>query len=280
MKLKGTLILILLPALAAFSGLAWTAADEKPVCPLTGEPAVCTADGPHGPHGPAAPYHQPERMAAALDLTDEQREALHEIMSAERDAIRQRVETALTGILTPEQLEQLDEIKARRESRGEMDRPGRKGRKSRKSMRDGDRGDMAARRLERMTEELDLTPEQQDRIRQILEESAPPPRTGTRDRIREVLTPGQQEKMDQRHPQRPGMGDVEGKGGRHGRGPAGGGMGPLDHLARALQLTDEQRQAVRELMAEIHAEQINQTRSRIEALLTPEQREKLEQLHK
>ncbi len=292
MKLNSNLILILVVALAAFSGIAWTAADEKPVCPRSGEPVVCTGDGPHGPQGLAAPHHQPEMMAAALDLTDEQREAMHEIMTAERDAIRQRVETALADILTPEQQEQLEEIKARRETLGDQARPGREGRKGRRGPDAGDRDDMAARRLEHMTEHLDLTPEQQDRIRQILEESTPPPRSETRDRIREVLTPEQQEKMEQRQPRRPGMGDVEGKGamhdrkgrgmGRdpHARGPAGEGTGLLDHLAQQLQLTDEQRQAVHELMAEITAEQSSRTRSRIEALLTPEQLEKLEQLHK
>ncbi len=291
MKLNGTLILILVVALAAFSMVAWTDGEDKPVCPRTGQTTDCTVDGPHGPHGPrgphgmTGPHHDPDRMAEALDLTDEQRQAMHEIMSAAREATRLQMETALSGILTPEQLDQLEELKTRRGTRGDRERSDRKGRKDKKAAKGGNREDKADHRLERMTESLDLTPEQQDQIRQILEEAAPPPRSEVQDSIREVLTPEQQEKMDRRQ-QHPGTGRVEGKDRMHGRqgrsagqSPHGPGRDDLRQLAEQLQLTDEQRTAVRELMTEIRAEQQIETRSRIEELLTPEQREKLEQLH-
>ncbi len=291
MKLNGTLILILLVTLVALTGMAWTAGDEQPVCPRTGDPASCTADGPHGPRGMAGPHHRPDRMAEALDLTDQQRDAMREIMDAAREATRLRKEAALADILTPEQLARLEEIKAREGAPGDMERPdraGRKGRKGGQSQKGGDRGDMAARRLEQMTENLDLTPEQQEQIRLILEESAPPQRSEIRDRIREVLTPEQQQKMDQQQLRRQGTTPDQGRGmnqgrqGRspHGRGPAGDDPGLGPQLARQLNLTAEQRTAVRELMTEIDEQQQKQTRSQIEELLTPEQREKLEQLHR
>lgn len=300
MKLNGTLILILLVTLVALTGMAWTAGDEKPVCPRTGDPVSCTADGPHGPRGMADPHHRPDRMAEALDLTDQQRDAMREIMNTAREATRLRKEAALADILTPEQLDRLEEIKAREGAPGDMERPDRAGRKGRqgskgqkggKDQRGGDRGDTAARRLEQMTANLDLTPEQQEQIRRILEDSAPPQRSEIRDRIREVLTPEQQEKMDQQQSRRQGTTPDQGRDmnqgrrgqgqGRNpqGRGPAGDepGLGP--QLARQLNLTAEQRTAVRELMTEIDEQQQEQTRSQIEELLTPEQRDKLEQLH-
>lgn len=292
MKLNGMLILILVAALATVTAVAWTAGEDRPVCPVTGEPTACTGDGPHGPHGLAGPHHRSDLMAAALDLTEEQREAVREIIDAGRDAARVRMETALTGILTPEQLGQFGQIKARRESWGDdAGRPGRMGRMGRTGPMGGDREEMASRRLERMTAHLDLTPDQQDQIRQILEEAAPPPRSEVRDKIRAVLTPEQQEKMEQLPRYRPGLGNIEGKGpmnGRNGRvmgrdpragGPADRGMGFAGRLAEQLQLTDEQREAARGLMTEIRDQQRAETRSRIEALLTVEQREKLEQLH-
>jgi len=310
MKLNGMLILVLAVALAAFTGVAWTEGGDKSVCPLTGENPACTGHGPHGhqgdpactghgphghqgdpactghgpgPHGLMGSHHQPDRMAAALDLTDEQREAMREIMSAGRAATGERMETALAGILTAEQFVQLEEIKARHETRGGKARTGQKGRMGHRGQMSGDPGDRAARRLEQMTEHLDLTPDQQDQIRQILADVTPPPRSETREMIRAVLTPEQQEKMGQQRPENhPGMGQGPGHGmGRnpHARGSADLEMGFPHHLVRQLQLTDEQSEAVRQLMTEIRSEQRSQTRSQIEALLTPEQRDKMDQLH-
>lgn len=285
MKPNGLLIVVLVVALAAVTGVAWTEGGDKPVCPMTGEPVACEGDGPHGPQGLSGQYHRPERMAAVLDLDDQQREAMREIISAQRDATRVRMETALATILTPEQFQKLEAIKSRREERGSLDRPGRKGRMGRRDQGRGDRGEMGDQRLERMTGHLDLTPDQQDQIRQILEEATPSPRAETRNRIREVLTPEQQEKMGQRHPQqgertaqrpprRPGKGRNP-----HARRQDGEGMVLPDRLAQKLQLSDEQREAAGKLMTEIQNEQRAETRNRIEALLTPEQQEKLEQLH-
>ena len=39
MKMNGTIVLILVAALAVFSGVAWTTEGDLPVCPLTGAPA-------------------------------------------------------------------------------------------------------------------------------------------------------------------------------------------------------------------------------------------------
>lgn len=299
MKLNGTLILTLVVALAAITGIAWTQNMDRAVCPLTGETPVCIGDGP-GPHGLMGPHHQPQRMAAALDLTAEQREAMREIMNAERAANRERMETALDGILTAEQLVQLEEIKARYGTRGGKNQLGRMGRMGRRAPMGGGPADRPARRLEQMTANLNLTAAQQDEIRLILEEAAPGPGIETRDKVRAVLTPDQQAQMDQQCQQRtpgmgqgtrPGMGygagpgEMYGRKGRgmgrnpHARGPAGQGVGLPDHLVWQLQLTDEQSEAVRQLMTEIRSEQRSQTRNQIEALLTPGQQDKLDQLH-
>ncbi len=275
MKANGLLILVLVMALAAFTGMAWTAGDEKPACTgdgphgRHGESPACTGDGPHGHHGIAGSHHGAERMAAALDMTDEQAQAVREIMTAERESIHQEMEIVLSDILTPEQLVRLEEIKARHETRGEKGPRDRKGRQGRM---EGDRDGMSDQRLDRMTELLDLTADQQESIRQIFEEAAPPARDDMRERINQVLTPEQQEKMEQR------MGDRRpGKRGRQARHPSYPGF--PQRMADELGLTDEQREAVHTRMDEIRDLRRDRVRSEIDALLTPEQREKLGQLH-
>lgn len=274
MKRNGTVVLILLATLVVVTSLAWSQSGDRPLCPLTGDPAVCDGTGPHGPRGMAGPHHRLGRLAQALDLSEDQREAMLELMDTEREAMRERMEAALAGILTPEQQATLDELKARREERGDLDRPGRKDRMGRRGAGGGP-GRMADRRLEHMTENLDLTADQQEQIRQILEEGAPPPRSEIREKIRAVLTPEQQDLMDQHREDRPEMAGPRGKG-RMGR-PMGPGDFPR-HLARQLALTDEQVTTLRETMSEMRSEHREEMRSRIDALLTPEQREKLEQI--
>jgi len=292
MKPNGTLILILVVAMAVATGIAWTETGDRPVCTgdgphgphgMTGleEHPGCTGDGPHGPRGMMGRHHSPARMAEALGLTDDQREAVRELLSADRESVHQRMETGMQEILTPEQWEKFQEIKTRRDERCEArearEPRGPRGRKGRMGAGRGTPDGMLDHRLERMTGNLDLTAEQEDRIRQIFEEAAPPSREEMHSRIAAVLTSEQQEKMEQRRSRRPGMGRTEGKGRtQRSRRP---GTGLQRRLPEELDLTDEQRQAVHEMMRSIHGEQRELTRSRIEELLTPEQREKLEQIH-
>jgi len=280
MKLNGMVMLLMVVALAVFTSLAWSEGEDTVICPRTGEPVTCTGDGPHGPRGDhrmGGMHHNPARMAEVLDLSEAQQEAVRELLEAGRETMRERMDTAMAGILTPEQLVKFDELKARREVRGEGERPGRMGHRGKRGVHSGDRGDMPARRLELMTEHLDLTPEQQDEIRTILEEATPPPRAETREKILAVLTPEQQEKMGQHREQCPSVGQREGKGRMHGRPGRDGDM--HRRLARQLDLTDEQQTTVRATMSELRSEHREEMRSRLEALLTPEQREKLEQIH-
>lgn len=280
MKRNGTVALILLATLVVVTSLAWSEGEDWPVCPLTGEPVFCTGDGPHGARGMAGAPPLARRMAQALDLTEDQQAAMQELMTAEREVMRERMETALAGILTPEQQVTFDELKARRESWGGMERPGRMGRGQQgRRAAGGGPARMAERRLQHMTENLDLTVDQQEQIRQIIEEGAPPPRNQVREKIREVLTPEQRALMDQHRRQRPEMAGRQGNDrmGRRGR-PMGPGGDLPRHLAWQLDLTDEQRTTLRETMSELRREHREEMRSRMDALLTPEQREKLEQI--
>jgi len=278
MKRNGTVALILLATLVVVTSLAWSEGDDRPVCPLTGEPVFCTGDGPHGARGMAGAPPLARRMTQALDLTGDQQAAVQELMTAEREAMREQMESVLAGILTPEQQATFDELKARREERGDLDRPGRKGRMGRQGRRGAGGGParMADRRLQHMTENLDLTTDQQEQIRQILEDGAPPLRSEIREKIREVLSPEQQELMDRHREERPVMDGPQDMG-RRGRAMGPGADFPRA-LARQLELTDEQRTTLRETMTELRREHREEMRSRLEVLLTPEQREKLDQI--
>ncbi len=133
-------------------------------------------------------------------------------------------------------------------------------------------------------QDASLTPEQrQDKLKQL--------RESTHQQITGVLTPEQQQKFQQLRAQHQGMGR-----GRMGRGEAGpGGMGPLarlnltsDQKAKIqpiLQSQHQQVQAVRQdssLTPEQKQAKIRDirktTRTQIDALLTPDQQQQLQQM--
>lgn len=114
-------------------------------------------------------------------------------------------------------------------------------------------------RIERMTESLELTSEQQGEIRAILEEQraqAEQQRAQTRERIGAVLTPEQLARIDERR--------------------AAGIERRLDRLADRLDLTDEQLVQVRGLMLQTQGTDPRRDRAeireQIKAVLTEEQR--------
>jgi protein CpxP len=117
-------------------------------------------------------------------------------------------------------------------------------------------------RIEWMTENLDLTAEQQSEIRTILEEQraqAERQREETRERVDAVLTPEQLARIDERR-----------EAGMERR---------LDRLAEQLDLTEDQITQVRALMPAKGSETSMdraQIREQIKAVLTEEQRTKFE----
>ncbi len=219
-------------ALAA--GLGATLALGAPmIASAQGGGGVVQADHGHGRgHGRGFGHrrgggmmaHRFERMSAELGLTDAQQQQIRAVFQQarqERQALRQqapeqrgqamrelhqRVRDQIQGILTPAQQAQARALRAQHgEARGEH-------------------------RIERMRERLGLTPEQETQIRGIFEgarnereqirqsQLAPEARQRmmqalgqrTRDAMRQVLTPAQQQQMQQhmgRH--------------RHGRGFGG-----------------------------------------------------------
>jgi Spy/CpxP family protein refolding chaperone len=122
-------------------------------------------------------------------------------------------------------------------------------------------------RIERMTESLELTSEQQGEIRAILEEQqaqAEQQRAQTRERIGAVLTPEQLARIDERR-----QAGIE-------RG--------LDRLADRLDLTDEQLGQVRGLMLQTQGTDPRmdraEIREQIKAVLSEEQRARFETMER
>ncbi len=159
-----------------------------PLAVMAEEPFTCPEGGP-GMRGPGPHHGLMGRLGDELGLTDEQKEEIRAIVAEEMPATRQRIEERVNGLLTPEQQVKLEQLK---EEQPGMMRKG-KGRGMR-----GPGGHPGAR-LERMAETLDLTDEQQTTIRQIFDDAAPPKRLEIREQINSVLTPEQQEKMEELH---------------------------------------------------------------------------------
>jgi len=173
----------LMMALALLLALPLTATAQEPgICP-EGDP-VMMGPGPH--HGLMG------RLGEELGLSDEQKEEIRAIVEEELPAARQRIEERVDGLLTPEQQEKLAEMKANRPERGPRGR-----RMGQRGMMGRGMGPGPGARLERMAETLDLTDEQQAAISEILAEAAPPKRSEVREQIKSVLTPEQQEKMEE-----------------------------------------------------------------------------------
>ena len=101
--------------------------------------------------------------------------------------------------------------------------------------RQGGRGGMRHDPMEKMTETLNLTPEQKTKVQPILDEAKPKMVAIHRDamqkskavmddtmaKIRPMLTPEQQKKLDEAKNNPRGAGHEGGRGGRHGDGDGG-----------------------------------------------------------
>jgi Spy/CpxP family protein refolding chaperone len=139
------------------------------------------------------------------------------------------------------------------------------------------------REVERFNEKLGLSDEQKRQVRDILEKAgalnAPPPQAmqgmmEARKKIREILTPEQQEKMGQAENAR--MGQFADR--------------MIDRLKKEVGISDEQEKGIRNLMSEANPmkagadnsvpmpQRFAKTRERIRELLTPEQQEKYDKL--
>lgn len=130
----------------------------------------------------------------------------------------------------------------------------------------------------RLGEELGLTDEQKAEIRGIMAEEMPAARQRIEERVAGVLTAEQQSKLEELKEDRPAM-TRRGKG-RGMRGPGGPGHpgARLARMAEALELTDDQKTAVREIFTEARQQKRDEVQEKINALLTPEQQEKMEEL--
>lgn len=185
-RLKNSALIIAAAALLLVSVSA--VAQEDNPCPLgrEGGPGMMG----HGPHQGGLMG----RLGEELGLTDEQKTAIRVIMEEEMPAARERIEERVAGVLTAEQQSALEELKA--------DRPAQPRKGKGRSMRGpGGPGGPGAR-LERMAEALELTDDQQTAIREIFAEAAPEKRAEVQEKIKTVLTPEQQEKMETMHEQR------------------------------------------------------------------------------
>lgn len=124
--------------------------------------------------GPITAYARPdmaftppiERMAEQLDLTDAQRNQMRRIMEEnlkQREQLRLEMRKRLDAVLTPEQ----------------------------RAKRDTALRERLGRRLDRMTDRLELSDEQVDKIRQLFESQQKDPslsKSQVRERLSEILT--------------------------------------------------------------------------------------------
>lgn len=135
--------------------------------------------------------------------------------------------------------------------------------------------------LGHMGEELGLTEEQKAEIRAIVAEEMPAARQRIDERVSAVLTAEQQSKLEvlkEEHPMMTRMGPGKGRGMRGPGGPGGPGA-RLQRMAEALELTDDQKTAIREIFADTAQRERPEVREKINNVLTPEQQEKMEELH-
>lgn len=139
---------------------------------------------------------------------------------------------------------------------------------------DGPRGDRAESILKRVQEKLKLTPEQVSQIRPIVSEWKEARKArlqGMRSQLMEILTDEQKAKLEEMKGQ-VGAGREE-----------GGRQGGLRKVLEALNLTDEQKERLKEsrrkMMSEAQADR-QQYVARVKAVLTPAQQEQLEEMIK
>ncbi len=193
--------------------------------------------------GPAGPGDEMflERMTARLSLTEEQRTAVGAILDSAKTAREAKITQAkadFRALLTPEQVTKLDDL----EAAGPGPRPG--------FGRFGGRGHGTGPGAGGA---LQLTAEQRtqaDGIFSKLHSDLRQMHADTRQQIEAQLTDSQKALLP---PVRAGGGP-----GRGGRGPAGGRSGMpdtgmmLQHLTRALNLTEEQQASVKTILDNTH----------------------------
>ena len=142
---------------------------------------------------------------------------------------------------------------------------------------------MIDREMERYNGQLGLSGEQKKQVQEIIEKSAAGNgQSGqfmqgmleTRKKIREILTPEQQEKMDKAQNERVGQFADR----------------MVDRLKKEVGITDEQEKGIRNIMNEVNPlkagadnstpmpQRFMQARERVRGLLTPEQQEKFDKM--
>jgi Spy/CpxP family protein refolding chaperone len=245
-----------LPALlcGAFISLAPMAslvrAQDAPPSPPPGDAKGacdnCDMMKPGGPGGPGGPGdHHPggnpmEVLSKRLNLTEDQKakikpildegmpqmKAIHEEAKAKMKTVMDGIHDKIKPLLDADQQQKLEELKKQMENGPRPDGPGQMGGPGKQGMRGGNFAD-------RLTKELNLTPEQQTQIKPILEDTrsqmkalhedtslAPDQkkakgkeiRDASNAKIKAFLTPDQQKKMDQmkkEHGPGPGPGKPE-----------------------------------------------------------------------
>jgi len=250
------------------------------------------AQPPRQGRGPQAGQAQPRRgmgggMFGGLDLTEEQQQKIDQIRqkfmgkirAAETPEARREVfgqmREAISQVLTEEQRAQL------RQRFGQFQRPGQQPRQ-RPAERPAEGPQFSMDLLRRMNEQLDLTPEQRQRIAQMVRQAMQRLMADIR---QNVLTEEQRKKLAELRPERPARPEQPGQPGgpSTGRGRMFGGM--FDQLG----LSEEQQQkmaAIRdkymEKMRTADRDQrrgiFEKMRDEMNAVLTEEQRQKMEEL--
>ncbi len=150
----------------------------------------------------------------------------------------------------------------------------------------GKRGDHGGA-MARVLEHLDLTDEQKEQLRDLRQEhmgamqaqreTMAAMRKEHREAVQEILTEEQQETMEEMRSRRGGFFREHGGWGKDRCEMRRGGKGAFSRL----DLSDEQKEQLKELRQE-HRAEMRETRKKhrtaLENLLTPEQREKLEEM--
>ncbi len=137
--------------------------------------------------------------AQGLDLTDEQREQIQELLQSNRA----ETNAAIASILTDEQKDAIvaRAITGQFQRRAVRARPGVRARTGGRTAR-GFAGRSRSLLTDRMAAELELTDEQREKIRTIMSEQRAQGAGSAREAIREVLTEEQVQKLDEMREQR------------------------------------------------------------------------------
>ncbi len=139
--------------------------------------------------------------------------------------------------------------------------------------RHGDHQQRMEKRLDRMTQELDLTPDQAERIRQLFD-AQKEARKSKKGQFKSVLTDEQlaqleQHRAEMKEKRKANRGERTGK--RHHR------RGHMKEVMASLNLTDDQKAQLRSMREQAKAER-EQFRAEIQSVLTPDQQARFEEL--